>query len=387
MADPTGKGLARRDAYRAAGVDVAAGDRAVQLIRQVVLGSRRRAEVVGSIGGFGAGFAVPGGYRDPVLIASTDGVGTKTEIAAQLGRLDTIGFDLVAMCADDVVCSGAEPLFFLDYLAVGRLDPNAIAELVGGIAAGCEAAGCALIGGETAEHPGVMETTAFDLAGFCVGIVERDALLDGRAAAAGDVVVGLPSVGLHANGYSLVRAMLSRYRIPLERPYAEQLTLSLGESERDGILATQPEVALATVGEVLLTPTRIYAADVLRARRALREAGHDLRGVAHVTGGGLPGNLPRALPEHLGVRVDPKRWPLPSVIRLVTALAGIEDREMRATFNGGIGMALVVPPAAAPALLAALPEGFVIGEVVPVGSLGGARYAEDDLASLPPVRP
>ena len=387
MAEGTGKGFGPRAAYAAAGVDVGAGDRAVELLRQVVLASRRRPEVVGGLGGFGAAFAVPSGYRDPVLVSATDGVGTKTEIAAQVARLDTIGFDLVAMCADDVVCSGAEPLFFLDYLAIGRLEPTAVAELVGGIAAGCEAAGCALIGGETAEHPGVMEAGAFDLAGFCVGIVERDERIDGSGAAAGDVVVGLPSTGLHANGYSLVRAMLARYRIPLERPYAEQLTLSLGEAERDAILATEPVVALATVGEVLLTPTRIYATDILRARRAVRQAGHDLRGVAHVTGGGLPGNLPRSVPDGLGVRVDPERWPLPSVIRLVAALAGIEGEEMRATFNGGIGMALVVAPAALPALVAELPEAIVIGEVVPSELIGGRRYAEGPLETLPPVRP
>src|SRR5512143_1298690 len=186
MAERGGKGAARRDAYAAAGVNVEAGDRSVELLREVVLGSRRRPEVVGGLGGFGAGFAVPAGYRDPVLVAATDGVGTKTEIAAGVGRLDSIGIDLVAMCADDVVCSGAEPLFFLDYLAVGRLEPAAVAELVGGIGAGCEAAGCALIGGGTAEHPGTMETSAFDLAGFCVGIVERDERLDGSAAKAGD---------------------------------------------------------------------------------------------------------------------------------------------------------------------------------------------------------
>jgi phosphoribosylformylglycinamidine cyclo-ligase len=387
MAEGAGKGEAPRAAYRASGVDVAAGARAVELLRQVVLGSRRRPEVLGGLGGFGAAFAFPTGYRDPVLVASTDGVGTKTEIAAEVGRLDSIGLDLVAMCADDVVCSGAEPLFFLDYLAIGRLDPAAVAELVGGIAAGCEAAGCALIGGETAEHPGVMETGAFDLAGFCVGIVERDALLNGTAVEPGDQIVGLPSTGLHANGYSLVRAMLARYRIPLERPYAEQLTLSLGEAERDAILATEPAVALATVGEVLLTPTRIYAADVLRARAALRAAGLDLRGLAHVTGGGLPGNLPRAVPDRLGVRVDPSRWPLPSVIRLVAALAGIDGPEMRATFNGGIGMALIVAPAAVPPLLEVLPEGIVIGEVAPTEALGDERYGEGALESLPPVRP
>ena len=382
MADgPIGKGEAPRPAYAAAGVDVAAGDRAVELLRQVVAGSRRRPEIVGGLGGFGAGFALPSGHRDPVLVAATDGVGTKTEIAARVGRLDSIGIDLVAMCADDVVCSGAEPLFFLDYLAVGRLDPLAVAELVGGIAAGCEAAGCSLIGGETAEHPGVMAAGTFDLAGFCVGIVERDDLLDGAAARPGDLVVGLPSSGLHANGFSLVRALLSRVQIPLERPYQEQLTLSLGDAGRDAALAAEPSLALATVGEVLLTPTRIYATEVLRARRAIRAAGHDVRGIAHVTGGGLPGNLPRAVGSDLGVRVDPARWPVPSAIGLIASLAGIDGPELRATFNGGIGMALVVPPTALEPTLDALPDALLIGEVVPAADLG-SRYAEGPLASV-----
>jgi phosphoribosylformylglycinamidine cyclo-ligase len=380
-----GKGPAERAAYSAAGVDVAAGDRAVDLLRQVVAASRRRTEVIGGLGGFGAGFAVPAGYRDPVLVAATDGVGTKTEIAARMGRFDTIGIDLVAMCADDVVCSGAEPLFFLDYVALGRLEPNLVAELVGGIAAGCEAAGCALIGGETAEHPGLMAAGTFDLAGFCVGIVEREAYLDGTAARAGDVVLGLPSSGLHANGFSLVRAVLGRFDVPLDRPYREQLALSLGEPARDAALAEEPGLARAIVGEVFLAPTRIYAADILRARRALRDTGHDLGGLAHVTGGGLPGNLPRAVPEALGVRVDPTRWPIPSPIALVAALAGIDGPELRATFNGGIGMALVVPPEAVAVALAALPDALVIGEVVSAAELG-ARYAEGPLASAPATR-
>jgi phosphoribosylformylglycinamidine cyclo-ligase len=387
MADgPPARDAASRSAYARAGVDVAAGDRAVELLRQVVAGSRRRPEVIGGLGGFGAAFAVPAGVRDPVLVAATDGVGTKTEIAARLGRLDTIGIDLVAMCADDVVCSGAEPLFFLDYVAIGRLEPLAVAELVGGIAAGCEAAGCALIGGETAEHPGVMDAAAFDLAGFCVGIVERDEYLDGTAARAGDLVVGLPSSGLHANGFSLVRALLAQFDIPLERPWQEQLVRSLGDAGRDAALAAEPALALATVGEALLTPTRIYATDVLRARRAVRGAGHDLHGIAHVTGGGLPGNLPRAVPADLGVRVDPGRWPVPSAIWLMAALAGIDGPELRATFNGGIGMALVVPPAAMLALMEALPDGLVIGEVVEAAAIDG-RYVEGPLEAAPAGRP
>lgn len=369
-----GKGGVARAAYAQAGVDVAAGDLAVERMRAAVA-STRRSEVVGGLGGFGGAIAIPAGYREPLIVSSTDGVGTKTALATALGRWDTIGIDLVAMCADDVVCTGAEPLAFLDYVAVGRLDPDAVAALVGGVAAGCREAGCALVGGETAEHPGLMEPGTFDLAGTCIGIVERSEMLDGTAARAGDLVLGLPSSGLHANGYSLVRALLAQWDIPLDRPYQEQLARTLGDAERDTALAAEPAHALATLGDVLLAPTRIYARRVLAARAALRQAGHDLRGVAHVTGGGLPGNVPRALPPDLGARVDPARWPMPSVMRLLGALGGIDDEELRATFNGGFGMVLVISPEAVDVAAAALPEAVAIGIVAPVAGLG-ARYLE-----------
>ena len=369
-----GKGAAARNAYARAGVDVAAGDRAVERM-QAAVDSTRRAEVVGGLGGFGGAIAIPAGYREPLIVSSTDGVGTKTAIAGALGRWDTIGIDLVAMCADDVVCAGAEPLAFLDYIAVGRLDPDAVASLVAGVAAGCVEAGCALVGGETAEHPGLMEPGTFDLAGTCVGIVERADILDGTAARAGDVILGLPSSGLHANGFSLVRTLLAEWEIPLDRPYQEQLTRSLGDAGRDAAVAAEPELALVTVGDVLLTPTRIYARRVLDVRRALRADGHDLRGVAHVTGGGLPGNVPRALPADLGARLDPGCWPLPSVMRLLGALGGIDDAELRATFNGGIGMVLVVAPEAVDVVLGTLPEALRIGIVATAAELGG-RYVE-----------
>ncbi len=366
-----------RAAYAAAGVDVAAGDRAVELMREAVE-STRRPEVVGGIGGFAGAVAIPAGYREPLIVSATDGVGTKTAIAAAMRRWDTIGIDLVAMCADDVVCSGAEPLAFLDYIAVGRLEPEAVAERVGGVAAGCREAGCALVGGETAEHPGLMEEGTFDLAGSCLGVVERDELLDGTAARAGDLVFGLPSSGLHANGYSLVRSVVAQFGVPLERPYQEQLALTLGDAGRDGALRAEPQIAMMTVGEVLLSPTRIYARRVLELRRALRAADHDLRGAAHITGGGLPGNVPRALPANLGARLDPGRWPMPSVMHLVAALAGIADSEARATFNGGLGMVLVVPAAARGTLAAAAPEAVLVGEVVTAARLG-SRYAEGPL--------
>jgi phosphoribosylformylglycinamidine cyclo-ligase len=371
-----------RDAYRSAGVDVAAGERAVELMRDAV-DSTQRGENPGSgggLGGFGGSFTIPAGYREPVLIGSTDGVGTKSAIAVALHRFDTIGFDLVAMCADDVVCSGAEPVAFLDYVAVGRLDPLGVAELVGSVAAGCREAGCTLIGGETAEHPGLMADDAFDLAGSCIGVVERDAVIDGSAVEAGDAIIGLRSSGLHANGFSLVRSLVAEWDLDLGRPYQEQLRRSLGDDQRDAVVAAEPEHELATLGEVFLTPTRIYARGVLGARQLLRAAGHDLRGLAHITGGGLPGNVPRALPDHLGARLDPARWPMPSVMRLLGALGGIEDDELRATFNGGIGMTAVVPAAAVAAALGAFDaeglEALVIGEVVPVGQLEDRRYAE-----------
>jgi phosphoribosylformylglycinamidine cyclo-ligase len=376
-----------RDAYRASGVDVAAGERAVELMRDAVASTRRRdaGGGHGELGGFGGAFTIPAGYREPVLIGSTDGVGTKSAIAVALHRFDTIGFDLVAMCADDVVCSGAEPVAFLDYVAVGQLDPLGVAELVGSVAAGCREAGCTLIGGETAEHPGLMPEDAFDLAGSCIGVVERDAVIDGTAVEAGDAIIGLRSSGLHANGFSLVRSLIAEWDLDLTRPYQEQLRRSLGDLDRDAAITAEPEHELATLGEVLLTPTRIYARGVLAARERLRAVGHDLRGVAHITGGGLPGNVPRALPNGLGARLDPARWPLPSVMRLLGALGGIEDDELRATFNGGIGMTVVVAPGAVQAALDAFNahgiEALVVGEVVRVEGLGG-RYAEGPLERI-----
>jgi phosphoribosylformylglycinamidine cyclo-ligase len=332
----------RRTAYARSGVDVAAGEHAVELMRSSVE-STRRPEVLGGLGGFGSAFTIPAGIREPVIVSATDGVGTKTAIAGAVRRFDTIGVDLVAMCADDVVCTGAEPVAFLDYVAVGRLDPFNVAELVAGVADGCRQAGCSLIGGETAEHPGLMEADEFDLAGFCVGVGERSALLDGSAAQPGDAIIGLASSGLHANGFSLVRALVAERDLDLSAPYREVLGRSLGDREATSALAGEPDRALATLGEVLLTPTRIYARDVLAIRALLVAEGHDVRGIAHITGGGLPGNVPRALPEDLGARLDPGAWPMPSVMRLMGALGGLEDDELRATFNGGLGMVLVVP--------------------------------------------
>ena len=374
MSDP-------RAAYARAGVDVAAGERAVELMRASVA-STRRPEVLGGLGGFGSAVAIPAGYREPVIVSSTDGVGTKTAIAAAMGRLDTIGIDLVAMCADDVACTGAEPLAFLDYIAVGRLDPERVSALVAGIAEGCRQAGAALTGGETAEHPGLMEPDAFDLAGFCIGIGERSRLLDGTAARAGDAIVGLASSGLHANGYSLVRALVAEHGLGLDDPYAALLRRVLGDAGADEALAREMHDADATLGDVLLTPTRIYARDLLWLRAELAGEGHEVHGMAHITGGGLPGNVPRALPEHLGARMDPSRWPLPSVMRVLGALGGIDGPGLRATFNAGLGMVVVVPPgAAARTVEVAAARGvpaWAAGEVVTADAIGG-RYLEEEI--------
>lgn len=345
-----------RAAYVASGVDVAAGERSVGLLRERIAraGAAGR-DLLGGLGGFGAALELPEGYRRPVLVSGTDGVGTKTEVARALGRYDTIGRDLVAMCVDDVVCHGARPWLFLDYLAVGRLDPERVASVVGGIADGCAEAGAMLVGGETAEHPGVMDPDAFDLAGFCVGVVERDQLIDGSATRAGDVIVGIASSGLHANGYSLVRAALRATGTSLDEP--------LGD---------------ATLGDALLEPTAIHAPHVLAVAEAL---GPRLHGIAHITGGGLPGNLPRALGPDLGVVVRPGRWPVPPVMARIATLADLGGAEMRATFNGGIGMALVVQSSAASEVIGLLAqrgqEAWAIGEVVPVEATGPSRYHEE----------
>jgi phosphoribosylformylglycinamidine cyclo-ligase len=373
----------KRTAYRGAGVDVDAGDRAVELMREHV-DSTRRPEVVGGLGGFGGAFSIPKGYREPLLVASTDGVGTKTAIAAAVGRFDTIGIDLVAMCADDVVCTGAEPLAFLDYLAVGLLDPVGVAELVGSVAAGCRAAGAALVGGETAEHPGLMEADEFDLAGCCIGVVERDRVIDGSAVREGDVILGLAASGLHANGFSLVRSLIAQWDLDLNEPYQARLRRTLGDAATDAALEVAPHETMATLGEVVLTPTRIYARAVLAVRAALADQRHDIHGAAHITGGGLPGNVPRALPEGLAARVDPRRWTMPSVLRLFGALGGLDDEELRATFNGGLGMVLVLPPKAIPTAIRVLAEhevpAVVVGEVFAPSA--DPRYREEPLESI-----
>jgi phosphoribosylformylglycinamidine cyclo-ligase len=368
-----GKAGGAWDAYREAGVDIDAGEKAVELMRASVAATRRP-EVLGGLGGFASAMKLPAGMKEPVLVSSTDGVGTKTAIAMALGRYDTVGRDLVAMCADDLVCVGAEPLFFLDYIAVGRLVPEQVASLVAGIADGCSAAGCSLIGGETAEHPGLMEPDEFDLAGFCVGVVERDRLMDGTLARAGDALVGIASSGLHSNGFSLVRRIVAAEGLDLGEGYGDLLCRILGPET-----TAEPETEGLSLGEVLLTPTRIYSQSILRLRHRLCEAGSDLRGVAHVTGGGLPGNVPRMLPETLGAHLFPGNWPMPSVMRLLGAVGGLSPAELRSTFNGGLGMVCAMPADAVETAICSLDddglEAWQVGVVGRTDSLGG-RYTE-----------
>lgn len=311
---PAGMG----ETYESAGVSIDAGEEAVERIKDKVR-STFRAEVIGDIGGFGGLFAFDSSrYRQPVLVSSTDGVGTKALVARAAGRFDTIGVDLVAMCVDDLVCQGAEPLFFLDYIAVGRLDPDHIEQLVEGVAEGCRQAGCALIGGEMAEHPGAMEPGEFDLVGFAVGVVDRDLLITGEGIEPGDVLIGLPSTNLRSNGYSLARRILF---------------------DRAGRTLTDPafDGAHHSVADELLKPSVIFAPAV----RALIGT-VEVRGVAHVTGGGIPGNLARVLPDNVSAVVDRGAWEPPPIFAELQRLGEVSDAEMAKVFNLGIGMIVVV---------------------------------------------
>jgi phosphoribosylformylglycinamidine cyclo-ligase len=333
------------ETYQGAGVDIAAGDAAVERIKHKVR-STYRPEVLGDIGGFGGLVAVPAGYRQPVLVSSTDGVGTKAMVAQAAGRFDTIGIDLVAMCVDDIVCQGAEPLFFLDYISVGRLDPDQIDALVGGIVDGCRQAGCALVGGEMAEHPGAMAPGEFDLVGFAVGVAERDRILTGESAAAGDVLIGLPSPGLRSNGYSLARRVLF-----------DRAGLSLDDELFDG----------HTVADELLRPSVIYAPAVARLFGDV-----DVRAVAHITGGGIAGNLPRVLPAGVVAELTRTAWEVPRVFSEIQRLGEVSDDEMARVFNLGLGMVVVVPAADAGRALARLRDAG--HAAVEVGQLvAGAR--------------
>ena len=300
--------------YRDAGVDIEAGESLVERIKPLVQ-KTQRPECLGNIGGFGGLFELPiDRYRRPVLVSGTDGVGTKLKLAVILDRHDTIGIDLVAMCVNDVLVLGAEPLYFLDYFATGRLSPEHAQSVIAGIASGCEAAGAALIGGETAEMPGMYSPGDYDLAGFCVGVVEKDQIIDGSHIRAGDQVLGLASSGLHSNGYSLARAVLERSSATLDQPIGE-----------------------TTLGEALLAPTRIYVRPILALLKAV-----PIHGIAHITGGGLTGNIPRILPDNCDCRIDTTAWPRSEIFQWLQSEGSIDDTEMLRTFNCGIGLVIIV---------------------------------------------
>ena len=328
--------------YKDAGVDIDAGNSFVKMIKPLVKATTRP-EVMADIGGFGGLFSLnTNKYKNPVLVSGTDGVGTKLKVAFLADRHDTVGIDLVAMCVNDIVVQGAEPLFFLDYLSTGRLNPEKAASVVKGISDGCVQAGCALIGGETAEMPGFYAEGEYDLAGFTVGVVDRDNIIDGSTVTVGNKLIGIASSGLHSNGYSLARKIIF-----------DVMGLSI-DSEMPGIGKT--------VAEELLTPTRIYVRSVLNLRRDF-----NINGIAHITGGGLLENIPRVLPNGCKASIQKDSWELPAVFKLLQSAGNIEENELLRTFNCGIGMVLIVPEREAEEILIRLSglneRAFVIGEV------------------------
>ncbi|MCY0901539.1 MAG: phosphoribosylformylglycinamidine cyclo-ligase [Firmicutes bacterium] len=330
------------DLYKASGVDIDAGEEAVRRIKPHAARTMRP-EVLAGLGGFGGGFALPvDRYREPVLVSGTDGVGTKLKVAFALNRHDTIGIDCVAMCVNDILAMGAEPLFFLDYFATGVLMPTVLEQVVRGVADGCQAAGAALIGGETAEMPDVYAKGEYDIAGFAVGVVERDRMIDGRRIEPGDVLIGLASSGLHSNGFSLVRKMIREAGV--------------------GWQDCPPQLGGIDVGTVVLTPTRIYVSVV----RALLER-FDIRGMAHITGGGLLDNVPRMLAAHLGCVIDPESWTPPAVYPWLQSLASVDTKTCYRTWNMGIGFVLAVSNAEVDEVMEALQDlgetAWVIGSV------------------------
>jgi phosphoribosylformylglycinamidine cyclo-ligase len=302
--------------YKDAGVDIDAGNRSVQLIKDCVKATYRP-EVLGDLGGFGGLFALQASkYKEPVLVSGTDGVGTKLRLAFMLDKHDTIGQDAVAMCVNDILVQGAEPLFFLDYLAVGKLDPEQVADVVKGVASACRESGCALIGGETAEMNGFYPEGEFDIAGFAVGVAEKSKLITSEKVKEGDILLGLPSSGVHSNGYSLVRKIVFEHKGFKGNEYIEELG--------------------KTIGEELLTPTRLYPQSCLPLLREF-----DLHGLVHITGGGFYDNIPRALPEALAVEINAETWQVPAIFKLLQQWGNVDWHEMYRTFNMGIGMVLI----------------------------------------------
>jgi phosphoribosylformylglycinamidine cyclo-ligase len=330
--------------YREAGVDVEEGRAFVNQIKSLVH-STFRSEVIGGLGAFGGCFQLPTGYKEPVLVSGTDGVGTKLKIAHILNRHDSVGIDLVAMCVNDVLTSGAEPLFFLDYVATGKLDKTQLTEVVAGIAAGCKLAGCALLGGETAEMPGFYQSGEYDLAGFCVGIVEKSQMLDTSQVQSGDIAIALSSSGVHSNGYSLVRKIIS------DKGFDWQDTPDL--------------LAGKTLGETFLTPTQIYVKPVLAAR----QAGIEIHGMAHITGGGLPENLPRCLGAGQSLKVNLQNWDIPPLFTWLAQAGEVNPTAMYNTFNMGIGFVLLVPASSVQQTITYFKsqniKADVIGEIIP----------------------
>lgn len=329
--------------YRDAGVDIDEGDALVDDIRTLVKRTQRP-EVLAGVGGFGALVEIPKKYRQPVLVSGTDGVGTKLMLGLATGRVEGLGQDLVAMCVNDVLVSGAEPLFFLDYYATGKLDRKVAGQVIKGIAQGCKMAGCALVGGETAEMPGMYPPGDFDLAGFCVAVAEKKKLVDGSRIKRGDVIIALPSSGAHANGYSLIRRILKRSKADLQQ------TFDGGPSG-------------ATLGEVLMAPTQIYVKPVLK----LLESGVPVHGMSHITGGGIVGNLPRMFPARVGAVIDTASWQRPAIFDWLQQQGRVADEEMWRVFNCGVGFAVIVPRLKADAALAVLKRArmkpWVVGEV------------------------
>ena len=335
-------GISHSEAYAAAGVDIEAGYQGVKMMNRYVQRTLT-ADVISDLGGFGGLFSLDlHGLEKPVLVSGTDGVGTKQRIAQLMDRHDTVGIDCVAMCVNDIICCGAKPLFFLDYIAIGKNIPEKVVSLVSGVSEGCVRAGCALIGGETAEHPGTMKPDDYDLAGFAVGVVDRDKILDRNKMQPGDVVIALPSSGLHSNGYSLVRKVFDVENADLGQYYGE-----LG----------------CALGEELLRPTKIYVRPVLAAIEAA-----DIRGISHITGGGFYENIPRCIPDGLCAKIEKKALRIPPIFPLLSRMGGISERDMFNTFNMGTGMVLVAAKDSADKALAALhslgQEAGVIGEIV-----------------------
>lgn len=329
-------------AYAAAGVNIEAGYEGVKLMKKYVERTFTPG-VVSDIGGFGGLFAPDmRGMSEPVLVSGTDGVGTKQRIAQIMGRHDTVGIDCVAMCVNDIICCGAKPLFFLDYIAIGKNDPEKVATLVSGVAEGCVQAGCALIGGETAEHPGTMSADDYDLAGFSVGMVDKKKVIDNRTMKPGDVVIGLTSSGIHSNGYSLVRKVFD-----VENTDLSVYVDSLG----------------STLGEALLCPTKIYVKPVLAAIEAA-----DVRGISHITGGGFYENIPRSIPDGLCARIDKSAIRTPAIFKLLQSKGDIDERDMFNTYNMGIGMSLIVSKDSADEAIRVLTsmgeDAYVIGEII-----------------------